>query len=63
MSYKGTSGSGLWKFYFARETFSFVQARLIGVTYWEKPVDKELHLIGHGPVYVVRYFETEGGLI
>jgi hypothetical protein len=49
-SYKGTSGGGLWKFYLARENFSLVQARLIGVAYWEKPVGDELHIIGHGQV-------------
>jgi hypothetical protein len=49
-SYKGTSGGGLWKFYLARENFSLVQARLIGVAYWETPVGDELHIIGHGQV-------------
>jgi hypothetical protein len=47
-SYKGTSGGGLWLFYLARESFSLVQARLVGVAYWEKPVGDELHIIGHG---------------
>jgi hypothetical protein len=42
-SYKGTSGAGLWQFYFATESFSLVQARLIGVAYWEKPVGSEIH--------------------
>ena len=50
-SYKGTSGS-VWKFYLARENFSLVQARLVGVAYWEKPVGDELHIIGHGHVGV-----------
>jgi hypothetical protein len=49
-SYKGTSGGGLWKFYLAQENFSLVQARLIGVAYWEKPVGDELHIIGHGQI-------------
>jgi hypothetical protein len=37
-SYEGKSGGGLWKFYLAQETFALVQARLIGVAYWQKPV-------------------------
>jgi hypothetical protein len=51
-SYKGTSGAGLWKFYLAPESLSLVQARLIGVAYWEKPVGEEIHIIGHGQVSV-----------
>jgi hypothetical protein len=51
-SYKGTSGGGLWKFYLAKVTFSLLQARLIGVAYWEKPVGTELHLVGHGQVSI-----------
>ena len=51
-SYKGSSGGGLWKFYFDRDNFSLVQARLIGVAYWEKPDDNELHLVGHGQVSI-----------
>jgi hypothetical protein len=47
-SYKGTSGGGLWKFFLNEDDFSVVQARLIGVAYWEKRVGDELHLIGHG---------------
>ena len=47
-SYQGTSGAGLWRYYLAGENFSLVQARLIGVAYWEKPIDGELHVIGHG---------------
>ncbi len=50
--FRGTSGGGLWKFYLNQDDFSLVQARLIGVTYWEKPVGGELHLIGHGQVSV-----------
>jgi hypothetical protein len=51
-SYGGTSGAGLWKFYLARETFSLVEARLIGVAYWEKPVGRELHIVGHGQISI-----------
>jgi hypothetical protein len=51
-SYEGTSGGGLWKFYLAHETFSLVQARIIGVAYWQKPVGSELHLVGHGQVSI-----------
>jgi hypothetical protein len=51
-SYQGTSGAGLWRYYLAGEHFSLVQARLIGVAYWEKPIDRELHVIGHGPVSI-----------
>jgi hypothetical protein len=51
-SYQGTSGAGLWKFYLARETFSLVEARLIGVAYWEKNVGEELHLVGHGQISI-----------
>jgi hypothetical protein len=51
-SYEGTSGGGLWKFYLAQETFALVQARLIGVVYWQKPVGSELHLVGHGQVSI-----------
>ncbi len=47
-SYKGTSGGGLWKFYLDQDDFSLVQARLIGVAYFEKPVGGEIHFIGHG---------------
>jgi hypothetical protein len=48
MSYKGTSGGGLWKFFLGQHDFSIVQVRLIGVAYWEKPVGDELHILGHG---------------
>jgi hypothetical protein len=51
-SYAGTSGGGLWKFYLDRNDFSLVQSRLIGVAYWQKPVGKELHLVGHGQVRI-----------
>jgi hypothetical protein len=51
-SYKGTSGGGLWKFYLAQETFSLVQARLIGVAYYQKPVGDELHIVGHGQISI-----------
>jgi hypothetical protein len=51
-SYEGTSGGGLWKFYLAQETFSLVQARLIGVAYYEKRVGDELHIIGHGQISI-----------
>jgi len=51
-SYKGTSGGGLWKFFLNQRDFSIVQARLVGVVYWEKPVKSELHLLGHGQVSI-----------
>jgi hypothetical protein len=50
-SYAGTSGGGLWKYYLS-DDFSLLQARLIGVVYWEKPVQNELHLIGHGQISI-----------
>ena len=51
-SYRGTSGGGLWKFYLDQNDFSLVQARLIGVVYWEKPVGNEVHLIGQGQISI-----------
>jgi hypothetical protein len=51
-SYKGTSGGGLWHFYLGEHDFSVVQARLVGVAYWEKPVGNELHLLGHGQISI-----------
>jgi hypothetical protein len=51
-SYKGTSGGGLWHFYLGESDFSVVQARLVGVAYWEKPVGDELHLLGHGQISI-----------
>ena len=51
-SYKGTSGGGLWHFYLDEHDFSVVQARLVGVAYWEKPVGDELHLLGHGQISI-----------
>ena len=53
-SYKGTSGGGLWKFFLNENDFSVVQARLIGVAYWEKHVGDELHLVGHGQVSIYK---------
>ena len=53
-SYKGSSGGGVWKFYLDRNNFALVQARLIGVAYWEKPVGDELHLVGHGQVSIYK---------
>jgi hypothetical protein len=51
-SYKGTSGGGLWQFFLGMDDFSVVQARLVGVAYWEKPVGDELHVVGHGQVSI-----------
>jgi hypothetical protein len=55
-SYAGTSGGGLWRLYIKREeekgTYSLVQARMVGVAFWEKPVEKELHIVCHGQVSV-----------
>ena len=51
-SYGGTSGAGRWRYYLARENFSLVQARLIGVAYYQEVVGEELHIIGHGQVGV-----------
>jgi hypothetical protein len=51
-SYKGTSGGGLWQFFLDRDNDSFVNARLIGVAYYEKSVGKELHIVGHGPISI-----------
>jgi hypothetical protein len=51
-SYQGTSGGGLWHFYLAEDDFSVVQARLVGVAYFEKPVGDELHLLGHGQISI-----------
>jgi hypothetical protein len=53
-SYEGTSGGGLWKFYLDPYDFSLVQARLIGVAYWQKPVGNELHLAGHAQVSIYK---------
>jgi hypothetical protein len=51
-SYQGTSGGGLWHFYLGEDDFSVMQARLVGVAYWEKPMGDELHLLGHGQVSI-----------
>jgi hypothetical protein len=54
-SYAGTSGGGLWRLYTKREednTYSLVQARMVGVAFWEKPVGTELHIVCHGQVSV-----------
>jgi len=42
-----------------RNNFSLVQARLIGVAYWEKPVGDELHLVGHGQVSIYKTLFNE----
>jgi hypothetical protein len=47
-SYKGTSGGGVWKFFLGERDFSVLQARLIGVAYWEMPVGDELHIVEQG---------------
>jgi hypothetical protein len=47
-SYKGTSGGGLWQLFLDADDFSFVQATLSGVAFWEKRVGNELHIVGHG---------------
>jgi hypothetical protein len=57
-SYKGTSGGGLWKFYLAQENFSLVQARLIGVAYWEKPVATNSTSSGMGRLASTRPYLT-----
>jgi hypothetical protein len=59
-SYEGSSGGGLWRIYTKSEdngTYSLVQSRLAGVAFWEKPVEKELHIICHGQhsIYNVLY--------
>jgi hypothetical protein len=51
-SYKGTSGGGLWHFYLGQHDFSVVQARLVGIAYWEKLVGDELHLLGQGQISI-----------
>ena len=38
--------------YLDQNDFSLVQARLIGVVYWEKPVGNEVHLIGQGQISI-----------
>jgi len=47
--YGGTSGGGLWRFFLAEDDLSFVQARLHGVAFFQKPIDGEMHIICHGP--------------
>jgi hypothetical protein len=39
---------GLWQLFLDPDDFSLVQARLVGVAFWEKPVANELHIVGHG---------------
>jgi hypothetical protein len=51
-SYKGTSGGGLWKFFLNQD--NSVQACLIGVAYWEKPLEDELHIVGHGQISIYK---------
>jgi hypothetical protein len=51
-SYKGTSGGGLWTFFLNQD--DSVQARLIGVAYWEKPVGEELHIVRHGQISIYK---------
>jgi hypothetical protein len=48
-SFKGKSGGGFWDVFIREDDFSFVQARLSGVAYWEKQLGSELHLVCHGP--------------
>ena len=38
--------------YLAQDDFALVQARLVGVAYWEKPFGDELHLVGHGQISI-----------
>jgi hypothetical protein len=50
-TYAGASGGGLWRFYLKRGedgTFSLIQSRLVGVAFWEKKVEDELHIVCHG---------------
>ena len=51
-SYQGSSGGGLWHFYLDQDDFSVVQARLVGVACFEKPMGDELHLLGHGQISI-----------
>jgi hypothetical protein len=54
-SYAGTSGGGLWRLYVKREqdgTYALIQARMVGVAFWEKEVDHELQILCHGQVSV-----------
>jgi hypothetical protein len=51
-SYRGTSGGGLWVFFMDLQTFAVVQARLIGVAYYEQSIDDELHILGHGQISI-----------
>jgi hypothetical protein len=49
-SYEGISGGGLWHVALDPENeFSVAQIRLCGVAFWQKTVNDELHIIGHGP--------------
>jgi hypothetical protein len=50
-SYGGTSGGGLWRVYTDPQddgTHKLAQARMVGVAFWEKPVDAELYITCHG---------------
>ncbi|HMF25950.1 MAG TPA: hypothetical protein VKG24_28025 [Pseudolabrys sp.] len=50
-TYEGTSGGGLWRLYLKRGedgTYSLIQSRLVGVAFWETPVEGELHIVCHG---------------
>jgi hypothetical protein len=51
-NYEGTSGAGLWKFFIDNQTCAVVQARLIGVAYYQQSVEEQLHILGHGPISI-----------
>jgi len=47
-SYRGTSGGGLWQLYFDRGSKTFIEARLIGVAFYERYSGDTRYLVGHG---------------
>jgi hypothetical protein len=61
-SYGGTSGGGLWRLYTDPQADGgqvLKQARLVGVAFWEKPINGKIHIICHGQESVHRVLFEE----
>jgi hypothetical protein len=61
-TYGGTSGGGLWRRFVEPTTDGkgrFVQSRLLGVPYWEKPLGSPEVIICHGPDSIYRRLPEE----
>ncbi len=50
-SFDGTSGGGMWRLYVSEKAsgeFDLIEARLVGIAFWEEYENGALKIIGHG---------------